>query len=81
MPLKPSKILNIILDECESINERYDGYKKDFVYLITDIIEDERKHIAQGTNIQQQINEKCDVAGDLLAESRGQTNLASGEDS
>lgn len=81
MPLKPGKILNIILEECETIKERYDGYNKDFVDLITDIIEDERKHIAQGTNIQQQINERCYVAGDLLVERRGQTVLNREEDS
>ena len=70
MPLNPGKILSIILDECESIEERYEDYKKDFVDLISDIIDDERKHLAQGTNIQQQINDKCNAAGNLLAEKR-----------
>ena len=76
MPLNPGKILSIILDECESIKERYDGYREHFIDDIIHIIDYERKNLAQGTNIQQQINEKCNSAGDLLAKKRGQTKVS-----
>ena len=81
MPLKPGKILNIILDECESIEERYTGYKQHFIDDIIDIMEYERKNLAQGTNIQQLINEKCNSAGKLLTEKRDQTKVVQEEDS
>ena len=81
MPLNPGKIISIIHDECESIEERYSGYKEHFIDDIIDIMNCERNHLAQGTNIQQLINEKCKSAGDLLAEKRGQTKVAQEEDS
>ena len=71
MPLNEQKIIRIIFNECESIEERYDGYRDDLVILIADIITDERQHRVQGTNIQQKINDKCNAAGDHLARKRG----------
>ena len=79
MPLNEQKILRIIFNECESIEERYDGYRDDLVILIADIITDERQHRVQGTNIQQKINDKCNAAGDYLARKRGQAQIAEGD--
>lgn len=81
MPLNPGKILSIILDECKSIEDRYDGYQEHFIDDIIDIIDYERKNLVQGTNIQQQINEKCNSAGDLLARMRSQTEVPQEVDS
>ena len=81
MPLNSGKIFSIILNECESIEERYDGYKEHFIDDIIDIIDYERKNLAQGTNIQQQINEKCNSAGDLLAKKRSQSEVPQEVDS
>ena len=72
MPLNEQKIIRIIFNECESIEERYDRYRDDLVILIADIIADERQHRVQGTNIQQKINDKCNAAGDYLARKQGQ---------
>lgn len=80
MPLNPGIILSIISEECESINERYDGYKEDFVDLITEIIDAERRNLAQRTNIQQDINELCESAGDLLVESRSPNRVSQEEE-
>ena len=70
MPLNERKIVNIILDECKTIEERCKGYKEELVAVIIDIITAERQHRVQGTNIQQQINDKCNATGHFLAERR-----------
>ena len=75
MPLNEQNIIRVIFNECESIEERYEGYKEDLVILIADIITDERQHRVQGTNIQQKINDKCNAAGDYLARKRGQIQI------
>ena len=70
MPLNDRKIITIILDECESIEDRCDGYREELVETITEIIALEREHRIQGTNIQQRISDKCNAAGDFLAKKR-----------
>ena len=66
MPLNDRKILNIILNECKSIEERCDGYKEELLEVITEIIADERQHRVQGTHIQKKITDKCNAAADFL---------------
>lgn len=72
MPLNEKKIITIILEECKTIPERCDGYREELVETITDIIQAERQHRTQGTNIQQKINDKCNTVGRFLASKRGQ---------
>jgi hypothetical protein len=71
MPLNERKIINIILDECKTVEERCVGYRDELVDVITDIITTERQHRVQGTNVQQRISDKCNAAGRFLAEKRG----------
>ena len=73
MPLNERKIMTTILEECESIEERCDGYKEELVETIIDIIKAERQHREQATNILQKINDKCNAAGEFLAGKLGQT--------
>ena len=75
MPLNNRKIITIILDECESIEERCDGYREELVETITEIIVLEGQHRVQGTNIQQKINDKCNAVGNFLARKRGQIQI------
>ena len=70
MPLNDRKIITIILDECQSIQERCDGYREELVETITEIMALETEHRIQGTNIQQRISDKCTAAGDFLAKKR-----------
>ena len=79
MPLNQQKIGRIILDECESIDERCDGYQEELREVITEIIALERQHRVQSTNIQQRINDKCSAAGDFLARNRNLTQTAKGD--
>ena len=71
MPLNDQKIIKIILDEYKSIEERCDGYRDELLETLTEIIEFERQHRVRGTNIQQQINDKCNATGNFLAKKRG----------
>lgn len=79
MPLNERKIINIILEECKTVEERCEGYREELVDVVTDIITAERQHRVQGTNIQQKINDKCNAAGRFLSEKQSQAG-AGGED-
>jgi hypothetical protein len=79
MPLNEKKIINIILEECENVDERCEGYQLELIDVLTDIITAERQHSVRGTNIQQQINDRFNAAGRYLSEKRG-ANSQHGED-
>ena len=70
MPLNDRKIINIIFNECKSIEERCAGYKEELLEVITEIITAERQHRVQGTHIQKKITDKCNAAADFLAKNR-----------
>jgi hypothetical protein len=72
MPLNERKIISIILEQCQRIPERCVGYREELIDSITDIIQAERQHRIQGTNIQRKVNDKCNAAGRFLATKRGQ---------
>ena len=78
MPLNDRKIITIILNECKTIEERCTGYQEELREIIIEIIAAERQHRVQGTNIQQQISDKCYAAGDFLVESRDMTKTRKG---
>lgn len=78
MPLNERKIVSIILEQCKRVPERCEGYREELVDTISDIIQAERQHRVQGTNIQQRVTDKCTAAGRFLASKRGQ--LHDGED-
>ncbi len=79
MPLNEQKVINIILDECKTIEERCEGYREELVEIIADIVAAERQHRVHGTNIQQKVTDKCDATGRFLAESREQAKQSDGE--
>lgn len=79
MPLNDKKIISIILDQCSEIEERCEGYREEIIDVISDVIEYERQHRVQGTNIQQKINDKCSAAGRFLSEQRGEAAGAEGD--
>ena len=76
MPLNDRKIINIIFNECKSIEERCDGYKEELLEVIAEIIAAERQHRVQGTHIQKKIDDKCNAAADFLAKNRDLTKVA-----
>jgi len=68
MPLNERKVIKIILEECQKIEERCSDYRKELVEVVTEIITLERQHRVESTNIQQKINDKCNATGRFLAE-------------
>jgi hypothetical protein len=66
MPLNERKIIQIILEQCKNLPERCDGYRSAVIETVTDIIQTERMHRVQGTNIQQRINDKCNATAQFL---------------
>ena len=74
MPLNERKIISIILNECNAVEERCRGYREALVEAVTDIITAERQHRVQGTNIQQKVNDKCSATGRFLAECRAEAS-------
>ena len=68
MSYNKEKMVDLILNESESIEERCDGYRKKVLNSIIDILNAERQHKVQRTQIQQQINEVCHQTGDFLAQ-------------
>ena len=67
MPLNQRKIIRIILDECESIEEWCDGYNEKLIGVITEILKYESAHRVARTNIQKKINDEFRTAAVSLA--------------
>jgi len=44
MPLNDRKIISIILDQCNEIEERCDGYRDEIIEVISEILSLERAH-------------------------------------
>lgn len=72
MPLNEKKIIAIILEQSKQVPERCNDYRGELIETISDIIQAERQHRVQGTNIQQKVNDKCNALGRFLATKRGQ---------
>ena len=66
MSYNKKKMVKLILNECESIEERCDGYRKVILDAIVEILEAEREHREQRTQIQKKVNEACYKVGDFL---------------
>lgn len=70
MSYNKQKMVKLILNESESIEERREGYRKKILDAIIEILNAEREHKAQRTSIQKQVNQACHKAGDFLARKR-----------
>ncbi len=70
MSFNAGKMANLILKECDSVEERCEGYKKKILDTIIEILRAEQEHKTQWTQIQQKVNEACHNAGDFLSKKR-----------
>lgn len=66
MSYNKEKMVQLILNECESIEERCDGYRKEIIDVVVKILTAEKEHQAQRTNIQKQVDTECYAVGDFL---------------
>ena len=67
MSFNAEKLASLIQNECSSIEERCDGYKKKVLDGIIEILKAEKEHLTQKTNIQQKVDSACHVIGDFLS--------------
>ena len=67
MPISDRKVVGIILEAIYESQERCRGYHEVLQETVVDIITAERQHRVKSTNIQQQVIDKCNVAGTWLA--------------
>ena len=70
MPANDRKLIQIIFEEMTTVEERCEGYREALTEAVTDIITAERQHRVKGTNIQQQVDDKCNAVGRFLAQNR-----------
>ncbi len=70
MPLNQKKIVQIILQELQKVEERCKGYREEIRDVVIDILEAERQHRVHGTNIQIKVNDKIDAAGQYLTKQK-----------
>lgn len=66
MPPNMDKLLEILVQECKSVEERRKGYRKELMATMADILAYERQHQARGLNIKKKIADKCNALGDYL---------------
>ncbi len=69
MSFNAEKMEMLILNECESIEERCEGYKERVKKAIIDILKAEQGHKTQRTLIQKIVNDACHNVGDFLKNS------------
>ena len=70
MPANDQKVIQIILEEMNTVEDRCEGYREALTEAVADIISSERQHRVKGTNIQQQVNDRCNAVGRFLAQNR-----------
>ena len=70
MPANDQKVIQIILEEMSTVEDRCEGYREVLTEAVAEIITSERQHRVKGTNIQQQVNDKCNAVGRFLAQNR-----------
>ena len=67
MPINEQKVIGILLEEVDEAPERCEGYHDELKDTIAEIVMLERSNRQQRTNIQQKIDDKCNVTGVWLA--------------
>jgi uncharacterized protein YqeY len=74
MPLNSQRVLAIIMEECKERDERFPGYHKELRETLAEILQLERDHRVQGTNIKQRVTDKIGALGRLIADSQRKHN-------
>ena len=70
MPVNSRRVIRILYEELDAIEDRCEGYKEELLEAVADIISAERQHRVRGTNIQQKVADKCNAVGSYLAKRR-----------
>ena len=73
MPANDRKVIRIIIEEMNIIEERCEGYRDALTEAVAEIITSERQHRVRGMSIQKQVNDQCNAVGHFLAQNRPKT--------
>lgn len=65
-----NKMIQLILNEYESIEEKCEGYRREILDAIIEILKAEKEHNVQRTTIQKQVDTACHKVGDFLHRTR-----------
>ena len=68
MPVNDQRVIQIIFENINKIEEKYVGYTDDLKHLIGEVMMLERDHQIQKTNIKQLMGEKIGIAANDLYE-------------
>ena len=67
MPLNNRRVVEILLAQVDAVDEKCEGYRNVIKDALMDIIDYERDHMINGTNIQQRITNKCRSVGEWFS--------------
>lgn len=71
MPIHDRKVVSVILEESERIEERFPGYRALLRDLLTDILQAEANHLVQSTRIQKTIKDLIDASARAFVDNQG----------
>lgn len=70
MPVNRKRLLELLKRQFNNVEERCDGYKRELLETIAEIITLEQQHRIQGTSIRQKVSDKCSALGAFLDKNR-----------
>lgn len=66
MSYKDEKIVSVLLSEASNIDERCDGYREELTEAMAEIVQKERAHLFQRTNIVVEVGEIISRVGTFI---------------
>lgn len=75
MPLKSERVLDIIKQQTEKIDSRYEGWSDEVFSLVAEIVRLERQHSVNRTHIETKILDQINIAARLLHQKRNDTGI------
>ena len=66
MAYNDTKILQVLKDELSEVEDRCDGYKRELLHLLAEVLNLERDHMIARTNIVQKIADEVNTVGMFL---------------
>ncbi|MFQ5750603.1 MAG: hypothetical protein ACE5HI_01280 [bacterium] len=74
MAVNRKKLIQLLLQQIEDVEERCPDYKSALRDSLTDILELERQKRIHGTHIRQKVADKCAALGEFLTRNRVNSN-------
>ncbi|MXP48212.1 hypothetical protein GRI43_12525 [Altererythrobacter luteolus] len=66
MAYKDEKIVRVLLDEASAVEERCEGYREELTEAMAEIVQKERAHLFQRTNIVVEISDIVSRVGTFI---------------